>query len=126
MERGTIAALIVAFASLIASVVWHHNARLLYYHAIALILPLGCIAFPEIVEAAYRSSFHGQVHGGSGATPAFVIRIAAWALLVVVVFVHHTVAFARGSAGQGVAVDRPPPTCVDVQKTPRPERDPAA
>lgn len=98
MERGTMAALVVACTSVIVSSVSHHDSGLAIYHGLVLSLPLVCIAFPEVVEAGYRNSFHGRVHGGSEPTPEFIIRIAAWALFVAIVFAHHSIAFARGPA----------------------------
>lgn len=90
MDRGTIASLAIACVSLMTSVVVNQNAKPTYYHALALLLPLVCIAFPEIAEAACRVGFRGRVHVGTGPTPGLLIRIAAWACLLAVVFAHHS------------------------------------
>jgi hypothetical protein len=58
-------------------------------HAGMLLLPLAAIAFPEAMDAGYRRSCRGIAHGGEGPTPAILVRIAAWVLLVVSVAAHH-------------------------------------
>lgn len=60
---------------------------------------LSLIAYPEVAEAAWRSSWDGFVHQGVGPAPELLIRIAAWFLLVTVIVARHYVAF-TGAAVQ--------------------------
>ena len=95
MDRVTIAALIVACASVIVSSIFHHDAELPVRHAFALVIPLALIAFPEAIEAGFRSTLRGMAHGGEGPTPGSIMRFVAWGLLVVLVVVHHSMGFVR-------------------------------
>jgi hypothetical protein len=97
VERVIVAALLFAGASVLASAIHNGNATMAARHACALLLPLAVIAFPEAIEAGYRRSFRGSAHGGEGPTPAIVIRVAAWCLLIVLVVIHHCIA----DGGQG-------------------------
>jgi hypothetical protein len=94
MERVTIAALTVACASVAVSLLYHHNAEMPVRHAFTLVLPLAVIAFPEAVEAGFRSTFHGRAHGGDGLAPGSITRWVAWALLACLVIAHHAVGLA--------------------------------
>ena len=89
MDRVTLAALIFALASVLATTVQNGNAEASVRHAGILLLPLAAIAFPEAMEAGYRQSIRGFIHGGEGPTPAIVIRIVACGALVVFVVIHH-------------------------------------
>jgi hypothetical protein len=95
MDRVTIAALVVATCSLCASFVFQRDAALTVKFAIALLIPLAVIAFPEACEAALRSTLRGRAHSDERPTPSFMVRLAAWVLLVVLVVVHHSLTFAR-------------------------------
>lgn len=90
MERMTIAAFVVASASVIVSWVYHHDAKWPFRHACGLVLPLVIIAFPEAMETAFRSSFRGRAHGGEP-TPGSIMRVVGWGLLVILVVMHHWV-----------------------------------
>jgi hypothetical protein len=98
MDRMTVASLLFAGASVLASAVHNGNVATSARHACALILPLAVIAFPEAIDAGYRRSFRGSAHGGEGPTPAILIRVAAVCLLIVFVAVHHCIAV--GEKGQ--------------------------
>ena len=89
MDRMTVAALIFASVSVLATAVRNDNAEASVRHACMLLLPLAAIAFPEAMEAGYRRSWRGRAHGGEVPTPAIIIRVVAWALLIVLVAAHH-------------------------------------
>jgi hypothetical protein len=119
MDRVTIAALVVACASVILSVVLGHDAEQSAGHALLLVVPLALIAFPDAIEAGVRHSFRGTGHGGQGPTPGCFIRVAAWGLLVVLVIVHHTLGFARVPARRPNALRAKPPLTMYGTLTPR-------
>lgn len=98
MDRVTIAASLVACASLLASVVVQHNSAVPIFHAVMLLIPLSCIAYPEIVDTAFRLSRGGRIRGSFASSPAVAIRIAGWVWLVAVIFEHHTRALGRVAA----------------------------
>ena len=98
MDRVTLAAIAVACASVAVSAALHPDVALPVRHAAALVIPLTLIAFPSANEAGFRSTFRGVVHGGEGPTPAALVRIAAWVLLVILVVVHHAIGSARVAA----------------------------
>jgi hypothetical protein len=89
VDRSSLLALLVAGGSTLAIGVRTGNFELTVRHACFLILPLVVIAFPEVSDFIYRRSWAGLAHGGEGPTPAVVIRLAAWLLLIVVVLVHQ-------------------------------------
>jgi hypothetical protein len=95
MDRTTIAALIVAFASVLASLAMDHNTVSTFRHASILLLPLAIIAFPEPFEDGFRCTFRGMAHGGDGPIPGTMMRISAWILLVAAIVARHFLAAAN-------------------------------
>jgi hypothetical protein len=88
-DRATIPAFVAAGASLTASLLVGDSIERMVRHAVALIVPLALIAFPEIADAAFRRSWSGFTFGGEGPTPATMIRVGAGVLLVVFIGTHH-------------------------------------
>ena len=97
LDRVTIPAFVVAGASLVVSAFFHGNLAGTVGYGCFMVLPLSVIAWPEVADAAFRHSWSGFTHGGEGPTPAPPLRVAAWALLLTVIVVHHFMAF-RGIA----------------------------
>lgn len=93
MDRSGVWGLIVAGCSVLASAASARNVELTVRHACSLLLPLAVIAFPEVSDVIFRPSWRGLAHGGEGPVPAAVIRLAAWALLIVLVLARHCSGF---------------------------------
>jgi hypothetical protein len=91
MDAVTITAVVVASVSVLSSVLIHDSLAMAVGHAIALLVPLVIIAFPESIDSGFRSTFRGLTHDSGGPTPGILLRVAAWALLIAVVVVHHSV-----------------------------------
>jgi hypothetical protein len=94
MDRGTFLALLVAGGSLTASALREAGPAPTLRHGFAMVLPLAAIAFPEMIEFGYRRSWHGIAHGGEAPAPAAAVRGVAWFLLVVMVLLYHSLAWA--------------------------------
>jgi hypothetical protein len=105
VDRVTVAALLFAGVSVLATSV-SGDGSVAARHACMLLLPLAVIAFPEAIEAGYRHSRRGFAHGGEGPTPAIVIRVVAWGLLIVLVAAHHCMPSAEHAAWTPHAANR--------------------
>jgi hypothetical protein len=90
MDRSGVWGLVVAGGSVLVSAARARIAELAVRHGCSLLLPLVVIAFPEASDFIFRRSWSGLAHGGEGPTPAMVIRLAAWVLLIALVMVHHS------------------------------------
>lgn len=88
-DRSVASAFVLASISLAISALLGDNARRICVHVMCLGFPLTVIAWPDMIEALFRVSRSGFVHGGEGPTPGVLIRVAAWLLFVVIVVVHH-------------------------------------
>ncbi len=97
MDRATVAALVVAATSVIASLVSGQSEVHCAFYGLWLIVPVLIIAYPEIAEWAFRTSRSGFVHGGESPVPPTMIRASAWVLLVVIIVVHHSMQYVGGS-----------------------------
>lgn len=93
MDRVTVAALVVAATSVIASLGSGQDGVHCAFYGLWLAVPVVIIAYPEIADWAFRTSRSGFVHGGEGPVPATLIRASAWILLVVIIVVHHSMQY---------------------------------
>jgi hypothetical protein len=91
--------MVVAGASITVDALWGQSGVGTLFYGCGLALLLSVIAYPEVAEAAWRSSWDGFVHRSVGPAPESLIRLAAWFLLVTVIVVHHYMAF-TGAAEQ--------------------------
>jgi len=99
LDRVTILALVVAAGSMAVSAIFHGSSEFTVRHGLGLLFPLAVIAWPEILDRAFRHSRHGFSHGGEGPAPSAVIRVVAWVLLVTMVTAYHAMAFS-GTGGK--------------------------
>ena len=88
LDRGTLAAIVIACVSIAASGLAGHDARVTAGHAVLLAISIGIIAFPDVINMGYRRTYQAMAHG-SEPTPALLVRIAAWILLLVLVISLH-------------------------------------
>ncbi|PQO27933.1 hypothetical protein C5Y96_16250 [Blastopirellula marina] len=82
-DRGRIAACTLAGTSLVVHLITTLNIEAVLSHAIFLLLPLSVIFWPEYCDRAFRESDRGRTHSTTGPTPAIMVQIAGWILLLV-------------------------------------------
>lgn len=95
MDRNLIAALFVAALSLLASAILDHQAGSTIRHGVALLLPLAVIGYPSVMDSGFRQSWRGLFSGTEGPSPAFLLQIAAWLLLLALIATHHYMRLSR-------------------------------
>ncbi|QDU77261.1 hypothetical protein Pan97_43270 [Bremerella volcania] len=83
-DRGRIAACAVASLSLVVHLLSSLNVEAIVSHAIFLLLPLSVIFWPECCDRMLRLSSEGRPHSTGEPTPAFMLQVVGWILLVVV------------------------------------------
>ena len=96
MDRSTIAASLLAGASVLATVVITRSVETAVRQAVLLAVFVVVIAYPELAEATYRHSPRYRARSGDGPTPAGMIRIVGWICLVALVAAHYATAISGG------------------------------
>lgn len=96
MNLGTVAALLLAIVSVLATVVQTGRMEIAARQGLLLSVVVAVIAYPEVAEAAYRHTRRGSVRGNDGPTPARMIRLVGWICLIALVAVYYAAAIAGG------------------------------
>ena len=96
MNLGTVAALLLAGVSVLATVVQTGSMEIAGRQALLLAVFVAVIAYPEVAEAVYRHTRRGIVRGGDGPTPGGMIRFVGWICLIAMVAVYYATAIAGG------------------------------
>lgn len=82
MEQTTRVALFIAGASVFAMLAITGKPNVVLAQALLVGLPLLLIVFPDAMESAFRSTFHGMTQGGDP-TPGIFLAVLGWIALIV-------------------------------------------
>jgi hypothetical protein len=96
VNLGTVAALLLAGASVLATVVHTGSIEIAVRQGLLLAVFVAVIAYPEVAEAVYRHTRRGSVRGGDGPTPAGMIRVVGWICLIALAVAHYATAIPGG------------------------------
>jgi len=83
-NRGRIAACAVASTSLLFHLLVSLSIQGVASHALFLLLPLSVIFWPEHCDRIFRLSSEGHGHSTAEPTPAIMLQLVGWILLLVV------------------------------------------
>jgi hypothetical protein len=89
MDRHVIIAAGVATTSVVVSFLRFDHARLAVLHAMSMIVPLALIAFPDAFDAAFGRLVRLVAKDANPATPAIMLQVSGWLLLVAIVATQH-------------------------------------